>query len=422
MRLTIKPDTTGSFYAYCIRMKGLAQMAKEVGSIEKRGPDTYRLRITSGYDENGKQIRPSKTIKATSDRKAYAALDEWIEQLKESGIIDLSIITVNYFVENMWKKQAPQLMQERTYHAYLDIIEGRILPKFKDRFLNEIKPYEIRNFVTSQKKIKNPDEDVSRQTKKRILAAFSSLFNIAWSEFRIVRDNPCKGILLPAKTKKDKEKTGVKEPYSIAELQQMFVVLEEENLNIKTRILTAFVTSAREGEIAALERKHFDFENNVVLLEQRIIKLNKQLPKRIDGLKNGEYLYVDVPSHYMKIMKEYFDELDTKREKLGISIPDHDYVFGHLDGKPIDPTSLYRTWERFIKKHNLRMIRFHDIRHTAASFLIANTQISDKAVQEHLGHSDYRTTMNMYVHGIKESKKEVANAMEQLISPKNNKI
>ncbi|WP_368251360.1 tyrosine-type recombinase/integrase [Enterococcus sp. 2201sp1_2201st1_B8_2201SCRN_220225] len=393
-------------------------MAKEVGSIEKRGPNTYRLRITSGYDENGKQIRPSKTITATSDRKAYAALDEWIEELKESGIIDLSIITVKYFVENMWKKQAPLLMQERTYQAYIDIIEGRILPTFKDRLLNEIKPYEIRNFVTSQKKLKKPEEDVSRQTKKRILAAFSSLFNIAWSEFRIVRDNPCKGIVLPAKTKEDRIKTGVQPPYSIEELETMFSKLENETLHVQAVILTSFVSSAREGEIAALERKHFLTESNQILFEQRIIKVRDQKPKRIDGLKNGDELFVDAPKYYFDTMEKYFEEREEQRKKLNIDTPTHDYVFGHLEGTPINPSSLYGCWKYFVKRNNLRMIRFHDLRHSAASYLIANPQISDKAVQEHLGHSDYRTTMNMYVHGIKESKKEVANAMEKLISPK----
>lgn len=395
-------------------------MAKETGSIEKRGPNTYRLRITSGYDENGKQIRPSKTITANSDRKAYAALDEWIEELKESGLIDLSIITVKYFVENMWKKQAPLLMQERTYQAYLDIIEARILPSFKDRLLNEIKPYEIRNFVTSQKKLKKPEEDVSRQTKKRVLAAFSSLYNIAWSEFRIVRDNPCRGIVLPAKTKEDKIKTGVQPPYSIEELEEMFSKLGNETLHVQAVILTSFVTSAREGEIAALERKHFLPENGQIIFEQRIIKVRDQKPKRIDGLKNGDQLIVDAPAYYFSTMEKYFQERQKQREKLNAIAPEHDYVFGHLDGTPINPSALYGCWKHFVKRNNLRMIRFHDLRHSAASYLIANPQISDKAVQEHLGHSDYRTTMNMYVHGIKESKKEVANAMGKIILPKNN--
>lgn len=396
-------------------------MAEKIkGTVEKISDDTWRLRVTVGYLPSGNPNRMSKKVKVANRRKAYAALDEWIEDLEKDGYVDSSQTTLSYYYKNMWSKQAPLLIEPRTFQSYKSIIEARILPEFGQKLLVEIKPFEIRNFILSQKRQNDPEKDISRETKKRILSAFSNLYGIALNEFRIVKYNPCSGVKLPRKTKEDRTKKGVQAPYSLEELGQVFTALDKENLNIKSRILTAFVTSAREGEIAALERSHFDFENNTVLLEQRIIKLPKKLPERIDGLKNGEYLSVDVPPYYMELMQEYFEELDTKREKLKLRVPEHDYVFGHLDGNPIDPTSLYRTWERFVKKHNLRMIRFHDIRHTSASILVANPSVSDKSVQEHLGHSDYRTTMNMYVHTVKESKKSLVAAIDDMIKPKNN--
>lgn len=397
-------------------------MAKSdlIGSIEKRG-DKYRLRVTVGYNEKGNPIRKSKLIEAANDRKAYAELDQWIEELEEHGYVDVTNITLKYFFENMWKTQAPLLMEPRTYQSYLDIIDARILPKFGDKLLESIKPFEIRNFVLDQKKLKKPTEDISRETKKRILAAFSSLYNIAEQEFRIVKNKPCTGLKLPKKTKEDRIKKGVQPPYSLDELDELFTHLSNAPLRVQSIILTAFVTGAREGEIAALERKHFSFEKLQVLFEQRIVKIRGQKSKRIDGLKNGNELIVDVPLYYLNIMNRYFNEIDQKRESLLIGIPEHDYVFGHIDGQPISPATLYRVWEKFVKTNGLRMIRFHDLRHSAASFLIATPNVSDKAVQEHLGHSDYRTTMNMYVHGMRESKRQIANVMEELITGNNNK-
>lgn len=397
-------------------------MAKDelVGSIEKRG-DKYRLRVTVGYNEKGNPIRKSKLVDASNARKAYAELDSWIETLQEHGYVDVTSITLKYYVENMWKSQAPLLMEPRTYQSYFDIVEARIIPKFGDRLFDEIKPFEIRSFVLNQKKLKKPTEDISRETKKRILAAFSSLYNIAEQEFRIVKNNPCTGLKLPKKTKEDRIKKGVQSPYSLDELDTLFKFLDKEPLRTQAIILTAFVTGAREGEIAALERKHFSFEKLQVLFEQRIVKLRGEKSKRIDGLKNGTELLVDVPLYYLNIINLYFSEIDKKRESLHIGKPEHDYIFGHIDGRPISPATLYRVWEKFVKSNNLRMIRFHDLRHTAASVLIATPNISDKAVQEHLGHSDYRTTMNMYVHGMRESKRQIANEMEKLIS-RNNKI
>ena len=397
-------------------------MAKDelVGSIEKRG-DKYRLRVTVGYNEKGNPIRKSKLIDVPNARRAYAELDQWIEDLEEHGYVDVSNITLKYFVENMWKSQAPLLMEPRTYQSYLDIVDARIIPKFGDKLLCEIKPFEIRSFILDQKKLKKPTEDLSRETKKRILAAFSSLYNIAEQEFRIVKNNPCTGLKLPKKTKEDRIKKGVQPPYSLDELDELFLHLSKASLRVQAIILTAFVTGAREGEIAALERKHFSFEKLQVTFEQRIVKVRGEKSKRIDGLKNGTELIVDVPLYYLNVMNLYFNELDQKRNSLLLEIPKHDYVFGHIDGQPISPATLYRVWEKFVKSNGLRMIRFHDLRHSAASFLIATPNISDKAVQEHLGHSDYRTTMNMYVHGMRESKRQIANVMEDLISGNNNK-
>ncbi|MGX7136491.1 tyrosine-type recombinase/integrase [Enterococcus silesiacus] len=85
--------------------------------------------------------------------------------------------------------------------------------------------------------------------------------------------------------------------------------------------------------------------------------------------------------------------------------PKHKYIFGSVDGNFERQTSLYRNFRRFLEKNELRLIRFHDLRHTTASFLLSDPNITIKTVQEHLGHQDYRTTANIYSHALEESKK-----------------
>ncbi|MGM0239905.1 tyrosine-type recombinase/integrase [Enterococcus sp. AZ103] len=393
-------------------------MAIEKGTVEKLPSGKFRLRVTVGYNEKGNPKRLSKTISAASIRKAYVELDEWIEDLEEHGYEDMSSITFEYFFENMWKKQAKLLMEARTFNDYKTTVETRVLPVFGSKKLTEIKPFEIRDFILSQKKIKQPDEELSRESKKRILSALSSVFNIALYEYRLIKENPCTGLRLPKKQKADRIKKGVQQPYSLEELHNLFEKLENETLHVKTVILTAFVTGAREGEIAALEVKHFLFDTNQVKFEQRIIKIPGKTSERYDGLKNGTELIVDVPTYYLEIIQQYIQERIEQRKQLNLAQPKHDYLFGHIDGKPINPSALYGVWRHFVKRADLRMIRFHDLRHTAASFLVANPAIPDKTVQEHLGHSDYRTTMNMYVHSIQESKKTLVDAVEDMINPK----
>ncbi len=80
--------------------------------------------------------------------------------------------------------------------------------------------------------------------------------------------------------------------------------------------------------------------------------------------------------------------------------------------------SLYRpnmvsdSFAALLKKHGLRKIRFHDIRHSCASLLWKNG-VNLKLIQEWLGHSDISTTMNIYAHLDTTTKDVSAAAMSQ---------
>src|SRR2546426_11907585 len=74
-----------------------------------------------------------------------------------------------------------------------------------------------------------------------------------------------------------------------------------------------------------------------------------------------------------------------------------DARYGSQAGGPIDPDNLDRAFKRHLDIAGLPEIRFHDLRHTAASLLIA-AGVHPKAIQARLGHASITTTMNVYAH------------------------
>ncbi|WP_430606458.1 hypothetical protein IGJ55_002134 [Enterococcus sp. AZ170] len=385
---------------------------KMKGSVEQLPSGKYRLRVTVGRNANGNPKRLSKTVEATNIRKAYVELDKWIDYLEENGYEDLSSITFKNFYDNMWKDQAKHNLELRTYHEYISIIDTRFLKKLGDKKMIEIKPYQIKDIVINTKRLDGKDGDLSRKTRKRFLAALSNLFSVAHNDYRLIERNPVNDVKLP---KVKNVKKNIEPPYSIAEITQMLTALDYESTSDKTKaiILTAFVTGAREGEIAALEEKHFDFKNSKICFEQRIV-LNDKSYMRVDGLKVGDQRILDVPSDYLEFMYNYIQTNVKAREQLNID-PKHKYIFGSVDGNFERPTSLYRNFRRFLEKNELRLIRFHDLRHTTASFLLSDPNITIKTVQEHLGHQDYRTTANIYSHALEESKKAASDKFGSLL-------
>ena len=79
-------------------------------------------------------------------------------------------------------------------------------------------------------------------------------------------------------------------------------------------------------------------------------------------------------------------------------------------GTLISPHYLTASFPKLLEKNNLRHIRFHDLRHSCASLLLANG-VPMKQIQEWLGHSDFSTTANVYAHLDYNSKLSSADAM-----------
>ena len=87
-----------------------------------------------------------------------------------------------------------------------------------------------------------------------------------------------------------------------------------------------------------------------------------------------------------------------------------DYVCVDALGKLYDPDCVTGHFGQLLKKHNLKKIRFHDLRHSCASVLLAQG-VPMKQIQEWLGHSDFTTTANIYAHLDYSSKITSAQAM-----------
>ena len=103
---------------------------------------------------------------------------------------------------------------------------------------------------------------------------------------------------------------------------------------------------------------------------------------------------------------------------IGSLWQDYDLIFPSSIGTPLDPSNLYHSFKQLLKKAGLPNIRFHDLRHTAATLMLQQGT-HPKIVQERLGHSDISMTLNTYSHVLPVMQDEVAEKLDELLTPIN---
>lgn len=96
----------------------------------------------------------------------------------------------------------------------------------------------------------------------------------------------------------------------------------------------------------------------------------------------------------------------------------NDYILKWDDGRPFAPDYVTHRFCELLEKYGLPHIRFHELRHSCASFLI-NYGFTLKDVQEWLGHSDIRMTANIYSHLDVSRKKNMADMLSSHLAERN---
>ena len=113
----------------------------------------------------------------------------------------------------------------------------------------------------------------------------------------------------------------------------------------------------------------------------------------------------------LKIFIDEHNKYLAETKKVGFKATD--YVIHTKNGEAYAPDSISQKWERFRNSNNLPKIRFHDLRHTCATMMIA-AGVDPKTVQTRLGHSDVQITLNTYSHCLPSMNKAAGNTMDML--------
>lgn len=202
---------------------------------------------------------------------------------------------------------------------------------------------------------------------------------------------------------------------SAEEMQKMFEALRGTRLELP--VLVAAFYGFRRGEVLGLKWDAIDFERGTISVKRTVTTVSvdgkhKEIEQQSAKTKSSLRTLPLIGS-----FRDYFIQVKDAQElnkKICGNCYNYEYdgfVFVDEMGERMRAQYLTCAFPKFLEKHGLRRMRFHDLRHSCASLLLANG-VPLKHIQEWLGHSDFTTTANIYAHLDYSSKITSAQAME----------
>ncbi len=172
----------------------------------------------------------------------------------------------------------------------------------------------------------------------------------------------------------------------------------------------ALALGLRRGEVLGLRWDDVDLEGEALAVRQSLQRVSGSL--ELTELKTASSRRtIALPSIITEALRAHRMRHRVERLRAGAAWRDSGLVFTTRQGGPIEPRNLTRHFHRLLDQAGLPRRRFHDLRHTCASLLLAQG-VQARDIMETLGHSRIGTTMDLYAHVQEPGRRAVARQME----------
>lgn len=367
-------------------------------------------------DINGKRkqkwVSTGLSEKGNNKRLANQKMQEILADFKETMNCTTSKNNEKLFTLYLkeWLLDIKNTIEENTYDSY-KVIVNKTCDYFEDKniLLNKLKPADIQKFYTylySKKLTGNTVLHYHNLIRKALQTAL---------RLDLILSNPADRVERP------KKEQFIGSFYSQTELNTLFSLIKDDPLKIV--IYLASFYGLRRSEVLGLKWDAFDFENKTITIKHKAIqgkKDNKIVVILKDKTKNqSSYRTLPLVDEIIVLLKEHQKQIDKNKKLCGNSYNKKylDYVCVDSVGKIFRPEYVTDHFTLIMNKNKdiLRKIRFHDLRHSCASLLLAKG-IPMKEIQDWLGHSTYSTTANIYAHLEKDTKNKSANVLSNTLT------
>ena len=209
----------------------------------------------------------------------------------------------------------------------------------------------------------------------------------------------------------------IAEYYTEKELEELFKVFEGDPMEAVVKLTAVY--GFRRSEVLGLRWSAVDFDEGTIAVTHTAIRLDKEIVYSDITKTASSRRILPLTSEIKAFLLSLLEDQMNNRFICGDSYIDNDYICKWFDGRLFDPSYVSHHFDVILKKKGMRKITFHELRHSAASYLIS-MGFSLKEVQEWLGHSTITITADIYSHIDLSAKRKIAEKIDQGLGGKLN--
>ena len=374
----------------------------------KRCKNSWNIVLDYGYDPNtGMRDRKCRAFRGTK-KEADVQATELQHRANTGGLVLPTKMPTAAFLDR-WLSDCCQItVNSSTYDGYSRIVQNRLIPTIGATPLPSLTPERIQRLYADWLDHGRVDGKggLSAATVQRYHQCLHTALDTA-VEWKLVGVNVADAVKVPRS-----KSTGMK-------------ILDEDDLR---RLLQAAkdtdyysvfhfaaFTGMRRSEILAVRWCDVDLETRKVYVNQSLHQL-----------RGGEFEIRKVKTAYSKrcielplstalVLRQHREIAEAACSTVGRTMKDDDLVFSRADGQPVPPDAVTKRWIKLVRAEGLFGVRFHDLRHTHATLLL-KWGVHPKIVQERLGHSSIRTTLDIYSHVVPGLQQAAADIFDRRLS------
>jgi len=396
----------------------MSRRGNSEGSICQRKDGRWVARIHDGYS-NGKRHR--KSIYGETRKEVQEKLTRALRAQQLGLPVESDRLTVGAWLTQWLKMQKPPATKPKTYEAYEGDLRIHLIPALGNRPLVKLQPQEVREFMRAK-----IEAGFSSKSIRNYRATLRVALNVAMQDGLIARN--AAALAKPPRLEK-------RPPHVFSKEEALGFLHAAEGHRLEAIFTVALSLGLREGEILGLRWEDIDLDAARLRVSHTLQRIRRPGEAKgklelISPKTEKSRRVIALPQVAVSALYAHRARQEQERTSCGSRWHDTGMVFTTGIGTMLDQRNMLRTFYGIIntpdssdpepdpkKKRKLfPRLRFHDLRHSAATLLLAQG-VHARYIMELFGHSSISLTMNTYGHVLEEMQRDTARQTDAIFNP-----